>query len=1017
MKINFDWQNFMSKNETRKSVEVTDSDSYSYTHSTKNKTGKIYKDTIVDISDKVTDNFTYLDNGVVAEKLNGIVGDEDYLDVQRDFMTVMSHSMSASDFQKMKEEGYSISNMEPDQVVTILDKIKTVLAQSGTHIQGYNDNLSVDKITEITGNSGYAETIAKELSYANAPVTEENIEAIDKAVDQAITMKEPKEDSIAYMVEHKMEPTLANFYKAAHCSGTRSMPVRKIGYASTVYSKQGLDVQGVRKTNVSVDDYHQMEKQIKQRIEADGLPISSETMKHGQWLLEKGLPVTGENIAILQQLTNVNFPLDVLQTIRQTAQGIAEGKSPFDVNLNRKDEGVYKEAVKIYQRYQKVTFQAVDDVVNEGKICTLQNMEAYEYKSANSIPQLQARKTLEEVRLKMTIEANVKLLKSGYSIETAPMEDLIKKLELATKSLNQNIWGNKEANTKSEFLEQTQNYLKKLPSLPISVVGKIPWMEKATLTNVVKEGEMLRQELQQAKRSYEAIMTSPRADLGDSIKKAFRNVDNLLKDMNLEVNEANQRAIRIMGYNQITLTEDNLYKIKEADKQVRTIIEKLKPGMVLSMIKNGKNPLTMSIEQIQDYIKNQEKDFLNDSEKFSRFLYKLDKKKEITAEEREAYIGIYRMFRQIEKSDGAVIGSLLEQNAEINFSNLLSAVRTRKAKPTDIRVDDSVGTISELHRKEDSITDQIEKGYKDIQKIIKKGNLGIKAEDVLKNVNQMQKETMEKDFMHQQLRELSKQVKLAEKETDFLEMYHQPITLDTLYSATILNHKRGTTFKKVVDLEEKLLDSKMENLEDGILKEAEKFLQRIDSLKKPEVAYDSMIDHAKEVLQESMDRETKYVNLKEIQSLYKQLLVASNLAKEENYEIPIQIGEELTSINLKVVHRNSERKEVRITMETENLGKVDARFVETDDGLEGSVLTDYMDGKERLQTHVNRLQKALEEALKETKIEVKSIFFGTNEKIDINSLQEIKNDRKTDISLMYRVAKEFIYYVKDIKET
>ena len=69
--------------------------------------------------------------------------------------------VSASDFQKMKEEGFDISKMEPDQVVTILDKIKTVLAQAGTHIQGYNDNLSVEEITEITGNSGYAETIAK----------------------------------------------------------------------------------------------------------------------------------------------------------------------------------------------------------------------------------------------------------------------------------------------------------------------------------------------------------------------------------------------------------------------------------------------------------------------------------------------------------------------------------------------------------------------------------------------------------------------------------------------------------------------------------------------------------------------------------------------------------------------------------------------------------------------------------------------------------------------------------------
>ena len=209
----------------------------------------------------------------------------------------------------------------------------------------------------------------------------------------------------------------------------------------------------------------------------------------------------------------------------------------------------------------------------------------------------------------------------------------------------------------------------------------------------------------------------------------------------------------------------------------------------------------------------------------------------------------------------------------------------------------------------------------------------------------------------------------------------------------------------------------MEVLEEGILKKAEKFFESMGQEKTKELAYYDMISGTKKVLKESLDKETKYLDLKELQSLYKQLSLASDLAKEENYEIPIQIGEEVTSINLKVVHRNIEKREVRITMDTESFGKVDARFVETDKGLEGSVLTDYMDGKNRLEANRNRLQKALEEALKETKLEVKSIFFGVNEKLDLNTLQKIDNDKKTDISLLYKVAKEFIYYVKDIKET
>lgn len=1014
MKINFDWHNFMSKNNTNNTSQIIDS----APASGKNIKGaeSIHNKTIIDISDKVTDDFTYLDQGSVAEKLAGGMNSEDCVAIQRDFMTVMSNSMSASDFQKMQEDGYDMSSMEPDQVVTILDKIKTVLAQSGTHIQGYNDNLSVDKITEITGNSGYAETIAKELSYANAPVTEENLEQIDKIVDQALTATAPTESSMVYMVGHHMEPTLGNLYKAEHSSGNMKTSARMTGYATTGYSRQGVDAAGVRKTTISEEDYQQIEKEIKNRIESDGLEVNPDTIKNGKWLLEKGLPVTGENITILQDIKNVSFPLDIMQVIKQSALAIGEGKSPYQVNLNKKEEGLYKEAGKLLERYQKISFQAVDYAVNNHMECNLKNMETYEDKFAYSMPQIQARKTLEEVRLKMTVEANVRLLQSGYSIETASMEDLIKQLEEATHQLNQNLFGDKEVDEKGALFQETQNSLKALPTLPLAVVGKIPFMERPTISHVVREGQLLKQEYAFARESYESIMTSPRADMGDSIKKAFRNVDAILQDMNLEINEANKRAIRIMGYNQITITKDNLNKIKEADRQVRNIIDNLKPGMTLKMIREGKNPLEMSLKEVEDYIEYQENEFKNSSEKFSEFLYKLDKKKDINEQEREAYIGIYRLLRQIEKSDGAVIGSLLNQNAEISFSNLLSALRTRKAKHTDVKIDDSVGTISEVTRKEASISEQIEKGFDNVQNIVKTS--GKTADDIVREVANLQKdETLKKQYAHQQLQEMREDIKQVTKEADYLEMYHQPITLDTLTSVSVLTTKKGTTFKKLVDLENKRNESNLNQVEEGILKEAQEFLSNLEEKEVREHTYQTLIDQTKQMLEETMELKTNnYLDLRELQSLYKQVAVASSLAKEENYEIPMQIGEEITSINLKIVHSTEEQREVRITMATEKLGKVDARFVDTPDGLEGSILTDYMDGKERLQAHGDRLQKAIEEVLQDTKTELKSLFFGVNEKLDINSLIKGEKDKNTEVSLLYKVAKEFIYYVKDIEE-
>lgn len=998
----------MSKDNTLKNSKTAD------VFNDKDVRGKqfVYNGTIVDISEKVTDSFHYEQ----AEKFDDVVNSQEYMAVQRDLMTVMSNSMSASDFQKMQEEGFDISSMEPEQVVTILDKIKTALAQAGTHIQGYNDNLSVDKITEITGNTGYAETIAKELSYADVPVTEENMEEIDKVVEQALTQKAPEESSIVYLISHGMKPTLANLYKAEFSGVQVKRSPQMTGYASNGYSRQGTDVAQIRKTNISEEDYQQIEKQIKSRIQADGLEVNQQTMENGKWLLEKGLPVTGENIELLQEIKDISFPLELKKIIKQSANAIGEGRSPFLINPAGKDISVYEEAANLFDRYQKITFQAVDYTVNHQKECNLKNMEAYDAGFGYSVPQLEARKTLEEVRLKMTVEANVKLLKSGFHIETASMEELIKQLDRATKSLNETVFGSQDSSRKAEIYSQTRSFLKELPGLPISVVGKIPYMEKATISNVVEEGRLLQKQYEDVRDSYETIMTAPRADLGDSIRKAFRNVDDILQDMNLEVNESNRRAIRIMGYNQITITEENLDKIKEADRQVRNVMENLKPGMTLAMIREGRNPLEMSMKELQDYIQERERDFVNDTQKFSEFLYKLDKKNNITKAEREAYIGVYRLFRQIEKSDGAVIGSLVNQNAEMNLSNLLSSVRSRKAKHTDIKVDDLVGVATQVNRKGVSISEQIEKGIAEVKNALSTPELEKTPDEVLKDIqNLVQDEKLKKAVLEQQLQEIRDGVSFEGKEKDYLEIYRQPVTLDALRSVMVLNEKRGSTFKKSIELEQGLTEQNISEKEENILNKAQEFLSVMEKEELREDSYNGIILHTRQILEETLEQnKLDYTDIKELQSIYKQVSVASSLSKEENYEIPMQLGEEITSINLKIVHGTSEKGEVRITMDTEKFGKVEARFIETPNGLEGSVLTDYMDGKEILEKNSDRLQDAINEALQETKTELKGLFFGVNEKLDINTLEGRQREEKTNLSLLYKVAKEFIYYVKEV---
>ena len=89
-------------------------------------------------------------------------------------------------------------------------------------------------------------------------------------------------------------------------------------------------------------------------------------------------------------------------------------------------------------------------------------------------------------------------------------------------------------------------------------------------------------------------MTAPRRDLGDSIRKAFSNVDDILTDMSLDKTLENQRAVRILAYNRMEITAENIERVKEADKQVTAVIEKLTPKNVLQMIRDGLQPFPVS---------------------------------------------------------------------------------------------------------------------------------------------------------------------------------------------------------------------------------------------------------------------------------------------------------------------------------------------------------------------------------------------------------------------------------------
>lgn len=106
-----------------------------------------------------------------------------------------------------------------------------------------------------------------------------------------------------------------------------------------------------------------------------------------------------------------------------------------------------------------------------------------------------------------------------------------------------------------------------------------------TVYELYTAGKAMKQSLEAAASGYETLMTSPRADMGDSISKAFQNVDDILKELQIDTSESNRRAVRILAYNSTDITEENIKQIKSVDEQVQRAFSDMTPAVTIEMIK------------------------------------------------------------------------------------------------------------------------------------------------------------------------------------------------------------------------------------------------------------------------------------------------------------------------------------------------------------------------------------------------------------------------------------------------
>lgn len=648
--------------------------------------------------------------------------------------------LTAKDYDTLIKEGDILEAYDLVRLDKALERVKDQQSQKQENVEQEAKGLLEHKeeIKQVSNRNQAddfaSKEIAKRLEEANLPVTEANITRIATAMELAGSLTNISDKEMSYLISNQLEPTIENLYKATFSSSY---------------------TMGTSFDHATIDE---MKSQMEAIIKSAGLEPTNDNLTKAVWLLEHNIPLTKENLTSLNELHEMNAVLKggafVSKALERMIASVGKGIAPEKTNLLDSSKKV-EEVLTILNQSSDETIQKaleLDDVItvsslkranelltntksqgNKEQSTADKSLEVTQVKNIENMGQdeihlITARRQLEEIRLKMTVEAGQRLIDKGIHIDTDGISKIVEELREIEDTFYRNLLaetGVEDSTLNVELLKETSQKLNDLKVMPSYILGSTLANKRIVTIDTLQEvGHSLRTQLNKSMESYDSLMTEPRSDLGDSIQKAFTSIDTILQDMDLEVTKANQRAVKILGYNNMKITKESIQEVKAYDTQVNKLMNELHPAVVVNMIKEGVNPLDTSIYELNAQIDEmREKLGVSEEEKYSTYLYKLEREQGITEEERKAYIGIYRLLNNVKKTDGAAIGSVLNSKEDVTLNHLLTAVRTIKSKGLNVSVHDNFGALESISFSKENITSQLDTFFKKEQHTVESQEL------------------------------------------------------------------------------------------------------------------------------------------------------------------------------------------------------------------------------------------------------------------------------------------------------
>lgn len=722
--------------------------------------------------------------------------------------------------------------------------------------------------------------------------------------------------------------------------------------------------------------------------------------------------------------------------------GLSAGSTSANYYSDIKSDSI--EAVEIIHNG---TDEQIETLVTDGKEVTLLNMKrqeedtSYKYtkeRTDNITDEMHKkiiteRKNLEELRLKMTVEASALMIKNGINVEITGLSELVEELKNIEAKYVTNIFNETGTVVNDEnisIFNETANYMEAFARIPSYVLGDVLNNNiEFNVEDITVEGAVKENILKSAQIAYDTLGTKPDRELGDSLKKAFTGIDKMLEDLELEDSTDNQRAIRILAYNEMIIDEKNINDIKKLDSEVTKLIDNLTPRTTAYLIANGINPLKTDIQTL-----NEELDKINENmdtdevEKYSEYLWKLEKNKEISKEDKDAYIGVYRLIRMVEKGDRKAIGAVMKQGSEVTMRSLLTAARSLNNTGNDMIVDDSLGLSDEVKLSDSNIDKQLD--YFDSQSFLERAKKTtfdtIGANKAANNIEVNKSENNDTDT------QTSDYDILRVEEVQSLQTISEETLLNIYEDGTVVNNSNilglafytmngGKTYSKIkricddekvsgdLDKITKILDGTSNNA-DGTNVETEYYDLSRDTDGNSEVntldidrlnaALNEMSGDIKEALMNK-----SHIDVKDIRSVNRMLNYVKRSAARNSYYVPANINGELSTVKITIETGESEKGKVTVRMKDSD---INAEFTINDTDVKGLIMI----GDNAIDNeNYERFAEEFKARIENLGLNLKNLS-KTDTGYAGNNRAYSKNVNKVTTSTLFKVAKEYISSIK-----